>query len=90
MPSATWCNNHRSKLGDFDFTADIAGLDQRVLFLWGEDDPFGMPMAEATVTALSAAQVEFVVLDKCGHFWHECPDAFYPRVRAFLSLPPGP
>ena len=79
-----------SALGDFDFTADVARLDHRVLLLWGEDDPFGMPMAEATVTALSAAQVEFAVLDKCGHFWHECPDAFYSRVRTFLDLPPGP
>lgn len=78
-----------SALGDFDFTADVAALDQRVLFLWGADDPFGMPMAEATVTALSGAQVDFVVLDKCGHFWHECPDAFYPRVRAFLGLAEG-
>ena len=79
-----------SALGDFDFTADVARLDHRVLLLWGEDDPFGMPMAEVTVMALSAAQVDFVVLDKCGHFWHECPDAFYPRVRTFLDLPPGP
>lgn len=78
-----------SALGDFDFTADVARLDHRVLFLWGEDDPFGMPMAEASVKVLSAAQVEFVVLDKCGHFWHECPDQFYPRVRAFLGLPEG-
>jgi len=75
-----------SALGDFDFTADVAGLDHRVLFLWGEDDPFGAPMAEATVTALSAAKVEFVTLEKCGHFWHECPDQFYPRVRAFLGI----
>ena len=36
------------------------------------------------------AQVEYVVVTKCGHFWHECPDAFYPCVRAFLDVPPGP
>lgn len=77
-----------SALGDFDFTADVARLDHRVLFLWGEDDPFGMPTAQATVTALSVAQVEFVVLDKCGHFWHERPEDFYSRVRAFLDMPP--
>ena len=46
-----------------------------------------MPMAEATVATLSAAQVEFVVLDTYGHFWHECPDRFYPRLRAFFDFP---
>jgi len=47
-----------------------------------------MPTAEATLTALSVAQVEFVMLEKCGHFWQENADAFYPRVRAFLGMPP--
>jgi len=27
-----------------------------------------------------------MILLFCGHFWHECPDEFYPRVRQFLSL----
>lgn len=79
-----------SALGDFDFTAEVAKLDHPVLLLWGKEDPFGLPMAEETVAALSAAEVEFVVLEKCGHFWHECPDQFYPRVRAFLELPSAP
>lgn len=77
-----------SALGDFDFTSDVARLDHRILFLWGENDPFGRPMAETTVEALSAAELEFVELEKCGHFWQECPDAVYPRIRAFLGLPP--
>jgi len=83
VQTLTW-----SALGDFDFTADVARLDHRVLFLWGEGDPFGMPTAEATLVALSAAQVEFVVLDKCGHFWQENADVFYLRVRAFLGMSP--
>jgi pimeloyl-ACP methyl ester carboxylesterase len=45
-------------------------------------------MAEETRDALTNTQVEYVVVTKCGHFWHECPDAFYPRVRAFLDVPP--
>ena len=40
--------------------------------------------------ALANAQVELVVLEKCGHFWDECPDLFYPRVRAFLGLADDP
>lgn len=74
----------------YDLSAEVARIDQRVLIWWGEDDPAGLPMAEETRDALANAQVEYEVVERCGHFWHECPDAFYPRVRAFLGLPPGP
>jgi len=79
-----------SAVGEYDITTEVAKLDHPVLMLWGEDDPFGLPMAEATKTALLAAEVEFVVLTRCGHFWQECPDEFFSRVRAFLRLPPQP
>lgn len=79
-----------SALGQYDLTAAVAGLDHRVLVLWGEDDPFDMEVGETTRDALSAAQVDFVVLGGCGHFWQECPDEFYPRVRDFLGLPTEP
>jgi pimeloyl-ACP methyl ester carboxylesterase len=75
-----------SALGEYDFTPDVRSLEHPVLLLWGEDDPFGVQMAEATVAALSNAEIEFVLLEKCGHFWHECPEQFYPRVRAFLGI----
>jgi CubicO group peptidase (beta-lactamase class C family)/pimeloyl-ACP methyl ester carboxylesterase len=74
-----------SVLGEYDFAAEVGLLDQPVLVLWGQDDAFGVPMAEATVSALSNAQVEFVLLQGCGHFWHECPDAFFAHVRGFLE-----
>jgi pimeloyl-ACP methyl ester carboxylesterase len=48
------------------------------------------PRGEATRDALSNAQVEFVVLEDCGHFWQECPDEFFPRVRSFLELASEP
>ena len=70
----------------FDLTAEVGRLDHRVLVLFGEDDPAGMPLVEETLAALRSADVEFVLLERCGHFWHECPDQFYPRVRAFLGL----
>lgn len=73
-------------LGEFDFTEEISTLTHPVLFLWGADDPFGLPMAEATVNALEAADVQFVTIDNCGHFWHERPDAFFSEVRDFLEL----
>jgi pimeloyl-ACP methyl ester carboxylesterase len=70
----------------FDMTADVGRLDHPVLIVWGEDDPFGRQCADATKTALTNAQVELVVLSQCGHFgWLECPDKFFPPLRAFLG-----
>jgi pimeloyl-ACP methyl ester carboxylesterase len=77
-----------SALGEYDFTAEVARLEHPVLLLYGEDDPFGIAMAEATKDALSSADAELVLLESCGHFWHECPDAFFAHVRAFLNLEP--
>jgi proline iminopeptidase len=85
--NATTYQQTMAALGDWDFSVDVAKLTHPVLFLWGEDDPFGLPMAEATKNALSSAEVEFAVLKECGHYWHECDDMFFSRVRAFLKLP---
>jgi pimeloyl-ACP methyl ester carboxylesterase len=70
----------------FDLTADVSRLRHRVLIVFGEDDPAGMELIEETLDALQSAEVEFVLLEQCGHFWHERPDQFYPPVRAFLGL----
>jgi pimeloyl-ACP methyl ester carboxylesterase len=70
----------------FDFTAEVGRLEHRVLVLFGEDDPAGMPLAEETLAALRSADAEYVLLERCGHFWHECPEQFYPPVRAFLGI----
>ncbi|MBN1222517.1 MAG: alpha/beta hydrolase [Candidatus Aminicenantes bacterium] len=74
-------------LGDWDLSREVAGLKHPILLLWGEDDPFGLSMAEVTKNALSHAKVELVVLKGCGHYWHECADLFFFHVRAFLNLP---
>jgi pimeloyl-ACP methyl ester carboxylesterase len=71
----------------YDLTNEIAKLHHPILVLCGKDDPFGVPLSEAIVAALTSAKAEYVVLDKCGHFWHECPDTFFSRVRTFLGLP---
>jgi len=67
----------------------VAVLNLPVLFLWGADDPFGLETAQATRDAFSAAQVEFVVIEECGHLWQECPDDFFSHVRAFLDHAPA-
>jgi len=77
-------------LGNYDFAAGLDRLAHPVLVLWDEDDPFDMAYVEATKRALSAATVEIVVLEKCGHYWNECPAEFFSHVRAFLKLPPAP
>jgi proline iminopeptidase len=79
----------KAVLGEHDITAQGARLDHPVLFLWGEDDPFGLETAEATRNAFSAAQVELVLIDECGHLWQECPDEFFSQVRAFLDHAPA-
>ena len=76
-------------LGDWDFRAEVAELTLPVLLLWGDSDPFGMSVGEATKNALSGTKVKFVVLTDCGHYWHECPDIFFSHVRTFLGRPPG-
>jgi pimeloyl-ACP methyl ester carboxylesterase len=75
-------------LGDFDFTAETKKLALPVLVLYGKDDPFGMPMVDAVISSLSNADIRLVLLEKCGHYWHECPDPFYEQVRDYLKNPP--
>lgn len=70
----------------YDLTADLAKVNQRVLNLWGDDDPARPVSSPAIVAALPNAAVETVVLSDCGHFWHECPEPFFAAVRAFLGL----
>jgi pimeloyl-ACP methyl ester carboxylesterase len=80
----------KAALTEYDITPAAARLSHPVLFLWGEHDPFGLDTAEATRNTFPSAQVEFVVIEECGHLWQECPDAFFSQVRAFLDLPPVP
>jgi len=77
----------REALGSFDFVDQVGQLEHRVLVLYGMDDPFGLPMAEATRDALSHADIEYILLQDCGHFWQECPDTFFRHVKTFLNLP---
>ena len=75
-----------SALGNWDFSQEVSQLTHPVLLLWGKDDPFGLPMVEAVKDSLFSAQITFVLLDGCGHYWQECPDTFFARIRTFLKL----
>lgn len=77
----TWAAN-----ASYNLTADLAGLNQRVLNLWGKDDPVRPVASPEIIAALSNADMETVVFSNCGHFWHECPDQFFTTVRAFLDI----
>jgi proline iminopeptidase len=72
-------------LGDYDLSAEVGRLSIPVLILWGEEDPFGQPMAEATKDAFTSAEVTYILLEHCGHFWHECEDVFLDKVADFLE-----
>jgi pimeloyl-ACP methyl ester carboxylesterase len=76
----TWAAN-----AGYDLTADLAGLNLRVLQLWGEDDPVRLVASTEIIAALSNADVETVVFSRCGHFWHECPEQFFTAVRTFVD-----
>ena len=72
----------------YDLTDEVAQLQLPVLVLCGKDDPYAS-LSEAVVAALTSAKVEYVVFDKCGHFWHECPEAiFLAGARPFSSCQP--
>jgi pimeloyl-ACP methyl ester carboxylesterase len=77
----TWAANE-----SYDLTADLAGLNTRVLNLWGEGDPVRSIASPAIIAALSNTSLETVVLNHCGHFWHECPDQFFTVLRTFVGL----
>jgi pimeloyl-ACP methyl ester carboxylesterase len=77
-------------LGEFDLTAEFAEVKHPVLILFGAGDPAGRPLAAATQDALPNADVEFEVIERCGHFWQEQPEAFYAHVADFLGLTPAP
>ncbi|UCG25818.1 MAG: alpha/beta fold hydrolase [Chloroflexota bacterium] len=74
-----------STIQSYDLTEALGALTMPVLVLWGEDDPFGKAMAENTRDALTAADVDYVLLQGCGHYWHECPGEFYPVLIEFLE-----
>lgn len=74
-----------SALGNWDFSREVSELTHPFLLCWGMDDPFGLPMAEAVKNSLSNANVTFVILENCGHYWQECPDVFFSHIRAFLE-----
>ena len=76
------------ELGDYNFRKEMAAVRAPVLLLWGEDDPFGITMTEATKDALINTEVKVEILKNCGHYWHENPDDFFAALRKFLlSLP---
>lgn len=99
-PAFTFPENAQGEAPQFDQKVsdltyqNLVGMDYRqalgevelpVLLMFGKQDPFGLQMAEAVRDALSNAPVEYVVIDYCGHFWHECEDEFYPRIDQFLE-----
>jgi len=74
-----------SDSGSWDFSKEEKAISCSVLFLWGEDDPFGLDMAEVSKKALVNTDLRFVILKKCGHYWHENMKDFFAHIRKFLK-----
>jgi pimeloyl-ACP methyl ester carboxylesterase len=73
-------------LGGYDLREQVARITGPVLLLYGEGDPFGQEVGQATRSALASARVTWVGLRGCGHFWQETPQRFFDELRAFLGL----
>ncbi|HKA87275.1 MAG TPA: alpha/beta hydrolase [Haliangiales bacterium] len=68
--------------GAWDFRADLARLENPILFLTGDTDANLLGLAE---TARLARVGITVKLKTCGHFpFLECPETFFPAVERFL------
>jgi proline iminopeptidase len=72
--------------GDWDLRPEMGAIACPVLFLWGEDDPFGSEMADQTKGALQNAELTEVTIKNCGHFWQEQPGPFFKAIRDFLDM----
>ena len=71
--------------GNWDFREEEKSVTCPVLFLWGENDPFGLEMAEVSKRALENSDLTAVTLKKCGHYWHENMDDFFREIERFLK-----
>jgi proline iminopeptidase len=77
----TWAANE-----SYDLSADLAVVNFKVLNLWGDSDPVRSIASEAIISAMPSADLDTIVLNHCGHFWHECPEQFFTAMRTFLGL----
>ena len=79
VQQATW-----EALDGYDHASGLNRLTCPVLIVYGADDPFAV-LAEAAQEALVSASVHTVILDGCGHYWHEAPRPFFEAVGLFLD-----
>ncbi len=74
-----------STVGGWNFDDDARKLTNKVLMLWGEDDPFGLEMGEYNKKVFTSADVKFVLLKNCGHYWHEQEEETLNLLKGFLD-----
>lgn len=70
----------------YDLTDGLAEVSCPVLVVTGSADVGAHSAEQVFRAALPAADVSFVLLENCGHFWQECPGPFYEAVREFLGI----
>jgi pimeloyl-ACP methyl ester carboxylesterase len=73
-----------SPLGDYDFWAEVEGIDVPTLVVHGTEDLLPQSVPEALVAGIAGA--ELALIPDAGHFpFLEQPDAFRTEVGSFLS-----
>lgn len=72
-------------LGDYDFVEQASMIGAPAMVLWGDKDPFGSEWGRSVARSIGEAGSQFVLLEECGHYWHECPEQFYGEVERFLE-----
>lgn len=79
MLQLTWENTPT-----LDLRSALEKVHAPILVIEGASDPFA-PMSDDLMADLAPVQPKRVILEKCGHApWIECPERFWPHVRAFL------
>src|SRR5581483_11497127 len=72
-------------LGDYDLRPLLTRLTMPVLNVLCEL-PFGMEMPLEVADGIPPERSRRLLLAGASHFpWIECPERFYPEVRAFLA-----
>ncbi len=72
-------------LGDYDVTADLAGLNVPAFFVHGRHDPIPL---ESTERGASAMRARLLVLEASGHVpYVEQPDALFSAIEQYLAEP---
>lgn len=85
--SSVVMNSTLASLGAYDLRDELAEVTIPVIVLFGQDDGFGLDMAQDVKSAFQAADPSLEIYPDCGHFpWFEaCAPDFQNDLEEFLD-----